>query len=109
EPARVAERARAPVGHERERAGANVASGGLQLLLRLADPGDLGAGVDHPRNRVEVDVRLRADDPLGDGDALFLALVGEHRPANDVADRPDVLEVGPALAGHRDETPPTDR
>ena len=28
----------------------------LQLLLGLADPGDLGAGVDHPRNGVEVDV-----------------------------------------------------
>ena len=62
---------------------------GLQLLLGLADPGDLRRRVDHPRHRVEVDVAVLAGDPLGDRDALLLGLVREHRAAHDVADRPD--------------------
>ena len=36
------------------------------LLLGLADPGDLGAGVDHPRDGVEVDVARAARDALRD-------------------------------------------
>ena len=98
----VAERARPAVGHERERAGPVGAAGGLQLLLGLADPGDLGAGVDDPRHGVEVDVPVLAGDALGHRDALFLGLVREHRAAHDVADRPDVRQVGPALVVDHD-------
>ena len=39
-----------------------------------------------------------AGDPLGDGDAVFLGFVREHRAGDDVTDGPDVgrggLEVG---------------
>jgi hypothetical protein len=35
-------------------------------------------------------VAVLAGDALGDGDALFLGLVREHRAAHHVADRPDV-------------------
>ena len=37
-------------------------------------------------------------DPLGDRDGLFLGLVREHRAAHDVADGPDAVEVGLAVA-----------
>ena len=93
----VAERARAAVGHEREGAGLVGAACGLELLLGLADPGDLGAGVDDPGNGVEVDVAMLAGDALGHRDALLLGLVRQHRPAHHVADRPDAGQVGAAV------------
>ena len=86
----VAQRPRAAVGRERKAAGPVGDALGLQLLLGLADPGDLRRRVDHPRHRVEVDVAVLAGDALGDRDALLLGLVREHRAAHDVADRPDV-------------------
>ena len=44
-----------------------------------------------------------AGDALGDRDALLLGLVREHRAAHDVADRPDVGEIGLALVVDGDE------
>ena len=78
-------------------------AGGLQLLLGLADPGDLRRRVDHPGHGVEVDVAMLAGDALGDRDAFLLGLVREHRAAHDVADRPDVRQVGAAVVVDRDE------
>ena len=100
---RVAESPGPAIGHERKGAGPIVAARSLELLLGLPDPGDLRARVDDPGYGVEVDMRLLAGDPFGHRDALFLGLVREHRSAHDIADRPDVLEVGPAIAVDRDE------
>ena len=69
----------------------------LHWLLGLADPGDLGLGVDHPRNRVEIHVAGLAGDDFGDRDAFLEALVREHRPAHAVADRPDAFDAGAAM------------
>ena len=98
QPARIAERPRARIGGEREAAGAVVGAARLQLLLGLADPGDLRGGVDHPGDGIEVDMRLLAGDALGDRHPLLLGLVREHRPAHHVADRPDIGQVAPAVA-----------
>src|SRR6266702_2467433 len=70
---------------------------GLQLLLGLADPGDLWRRVDHPWNRVEIHVRLLAGDALGHRHALLLRLVSEHRSAHHVADRPHVGKIRAAI------------
>src|SRR5205809_2106338 len=99
----VAERPRPGVGHEREGAGAVGDAFGLQLLLGLAHPGDLGRGVDHPGNRVEIDVRLLARDALGHRHALFFRLVREHGTAHHVTDRPHAGEIRAALLVHGDE------
>ena len=66
---------------------------GLELFLGLADPADLGLGVDDRGHEVPVHVALLAGDGLDAGDAVLARLVGEHRPVDHVADRVD--------AGHR--------
>ena len=66
----------------------------LRLLLGEADAGDLGHGVDDRRDHVVVHDAGLAGDVLGDGDALVLGLVGEHRAGDDVADRPDARHLG---------------
>src|SRR5882672_6577008 len=101
--ARVAERPRPGVGHEREAAGTVGDAFGLELLLGLAHPGDLGRRVDHPGNRVEIDMRLLARDALGHRYALLFRLVREHGPAHHVADRPHAGEIRAAMLVHGDE------
>src|SRR6266581_878199 len=59
--------------------------------------------VDDQGDRIVIDVALLAGDALGDHDALFHALVGEHRAGHDVADGPDLVEVGPAMFIDGDE------
>ncbi len=76
---------------------------GLQLLLGLANPRDFREGVDHPRNRVEVDVRLLADNALGHSHAFVFRLVGEHRATHHVADGPQARHLGLAVVVHLDE------
>ena len=99
----VAQRAGAAVGQEREAAGLVLAAFGLELLLGLADPGDFRRGVDDPRHGVEVDVAVLAGDALGNRHALFFGLVRQHRAAHHVAHRPDVRQVGLAVAVHGHE------
>ena len=67
---------------------------GLQLLLGFADRGDLRERVDDARDDVVVHVARLSRQHLGDGDALVLGLVGEHRPAHHVADGVDAGHVG---------------
>ena len=105
QPGGVAQRPRPRVGREGKHAGAVLDARRLELLLGLAHPGDLGRGVDHRRDGVEVEVRLLAGDALGHHHALLLGLVGEHRSAHHVADRPDIRQVGPAIVVHGDEAP----
>jgi len=56
--------------------------------------GDLGFRIDHAGDGVVVDVAVAGDDLLGTGDALFLGLVGQHWPANNVADGIDAFDGG---------------
>src|SRR5260221_13401927 len=101
--ARVAERPRPGIGHEREGAGTVGDAFGLQLLLGFAHPRDLGRGVDHPGDGIEIHVRVLPGDALGHGHALLLRLVREHRPAHHVADRPHASETRAAVLVHDDE------
>jgi len=66
----------------------------LQLLLGLANPGDLGVCVDDGGNSVVVNVTVTSGDRLGHRDALLLGLVGEHWPRDHIADGEDALLVG---------------
>ena len=89
-------------GGEREAAGLVGHALGLELLLGLADPGDLRRGVDHVGDGVEVDVARQAGDQLGHGDAFLEALVRQHRAAHAVTDRPDAVHAGVAVLVHHD-------
>src|SRR5690606_17662120 len=102
EAGRLGHRHRAADRREREAAGLVGNAFGLELLLGLADPGDLRLGVDDPRDRVEVDVARQAGDQLGHGDAFLEALVRQHRAAHAVADRPDTVHAGVAVLVHLD-------
>ena len=85
----------AGVGHEVELADLVLDAGGLDLVLCLADPGDLGGGVDDAGNDVVVDVAVLAGELLRDGDTFVLGLVGEHGAlVDDVADGVDAVNVG---------------
>jgi hypothetical protein len=88
---RVRVRLGARVGAERELARLVLGAGSLELLLGLADPGDLGVCVDNRRDHVVVDVAVPGLDVLDRGDALLLGLVRQHRSECDVADALDVL------------------
>src|SRR3989441_11760169 len=88
---------------EREAPGPVGDAFGLQLLLGLADPGDLRGGVDHPRDGVVVHVAALPGDDLGHHHALVLALVREHRPAHHVADGVDARQAGAAVLVDLDE------
>ena len=85
----VAHRAGAAVGGERELADLVGDARGLQLFLGFADAGDFRAGVDDAGDDVVVHVARLAGEDFGERDAFVLGLVGEHRPAHDVADRVD--------------------
>src|SRR5258706_7837091 len=104
QPRRVTHRPRPRVGAERHRSAAIVYTLRLQLLFGLADPSDFRRGVDHPGNSVEIDMRMLADNPLCHRDALFLALVREHRPAHHVAHGPDTRNAAAAVVIDDDET-----
>src|ERR1700722_4925769 len=68
-----------------------------ELRLGLTYPGDLGRGIDHRGDYLVVHVCVAAGDQIGDGDALFLALVRQHRTAHAVAHGPDTVGCGVAL------------
>ena len=86
-------RLRARIGRKGELADLVLDARGLELLLRLADPGDLGVRVHDGRDRVVVDVPVALGDVLDRGDALLLGLVREHGPEGDVADALDALHA----------------
>src|SRR5690606_42004320 len=87
------------VGAERELAGLVGPAGFLELLFGLADPGDFGSGVDHARHQGVVHVTRLAGDDLDAGDRVLFGLVGQHRPVDHVADRPDAGRRGAEVVG----------
>ena len=84
----------AAVGGEVEFADLDGAAGGLGGVLAEADGGDFRLGVNDAGHQIPVYMAGLAGDPLGDGNAVLLGLVGEHRAGDNVADGPDVLDGG---------------
>lgn len=92
------------VGGEGE--GTNVVSNArlLDLLLRLAAPGDLGVGVDDGGDDVVVDVTVTTVHVLDSGDTLLLGLVGQHGTVGDITDAANVGDRGAELRVDGDAT-----
>lgn len=91
------------VGAEGESSDAVGDLGSLELLLALADPGDLGVGVHDGGDGGVVDVTVALLDVLDDGDSLLLSLVGKHGAEGNVTNAADVGELG-AVLGVDDDT-----
>ena len=69
----------------------------LALGFGLADPGQLGLGVDHPRHGIQIDMAGQARNEFGHSDAFFGCLVGQHGSTHAIADRPDAVHTGVAV------------
>ena len=101
----LAERDRLAVADEREGAGLDRVAGLLGLGLGQPDAGDLRVAISAAGDVVAVE-RVRMDvlvaellrDRLGGGDALVARLVRQPRAGRAVADRPQALGVGAAVA-----------
>src|SRR5215208_197860 len=87
----------AAVGGERKLADLVGKAGFLDLLLVLADRGDLREGVDDVGNDVVIDVTGVTADDLSHRDAFVLGLMRQHRPGDHVADRVDARHVAGKL------------
>ena len=79
----------AAVGGERKLADAISDAGSLQFFLGFSDRGDFWIGVDHVRNGVVVHMAGLPDQNLGQRHAFVPGFMRQHRPGDDVADRPD--------------------
>src|SRR5204862_5650686 len=97
------ERARAAAREERKHAALVLPAARLDLLLGQTHPGDLRRHVDDRRDHFEVHLYEAPGDEVGDHHALLLALVGQHRAAHAVPDRPHTLDTGAAGLIDRDE------
>src|SRR3546814_14906544 len=86
EPARVPVAARPAVGGKGKAAGLVLDTGGLELLLRLADARNLGRGVDDGRHGIVVDPRVSPRDALDAAHAVEGRIVGARRSGNPVTD-----------------------
>ncbi|MNE01767.1 hypothetical protein D3C80_942170 [compost metagenome] len=94
----------AAAGGEGEGADVDLDAFGLQGLLGLADPRDFRVGIDDRRDQVIVHLGFVAGDALGDHDALFRRLVGQHGATYHVTDGVDARNAGLALVVDEDET-----
>lgn len=87
----------AGVGSEGEGSDAVLATGSLDLLLGLANPGSLRVSVHDGRNGAVVDVAVSALDVLNGGDTLLLGLVGKHGTEGNITNGADVRDLGTVL------------
>ena len=74
----------------------------FQRFLGEADGGGLRRGVDDAGDRLVIHVPAPAGNDLGNGDAFFLGLVGEHGACDHVADGVDAGCGGLEALVHRD-------
>src|SRR5690606_27555030 len=65
-----------------------------ELLLRLADRGDLWMSVGNARNGGVVDVAIPGADPLGAGGPFLFGFVGQHRSGDEIANGVDPIDGG---------------
>eukprot|EP00906_Rhabdomonas_costata_P007517 RCo010763 len=92
------------VRHEGEPPGLVLQPLGLDLLLCGPNPSHLWAGVNHPRNRVVVDVALLPGEVLRNGQPFILGLVRQHGADVDhVPNRVDPRNVGLQVVVHNDK------
>lgn len=87
----------AGVGAEGESANVVLDTGGLDLGLVLANPGNLGVGVHDAGDGGVVDVAVALLDVFDDSDGLLLGLVGQHGAEGNVTDHTDVGNLGAVL------------
>ena len=80
----------ARVGQEGELSDFVLDTGSLELLLRLADPCDLGVRVHDGGDRVIIDMTMASLNVFGRGDTLLLSLVREHLSECDITNAADV-------------------
>ena len=59
----------------------------LQLLLGFPYRSQLRLGEDHGRDSVVIDVAVTGNEPLNARNPFLLRLVGQHRTADDIANR----------------------
>ena len=85
---------RAAVAGELELADGDFDILGLGLGLGETDAGDFRIGVDDAGDDGVVHVAMLTGESLGDRDAFFFGLVGEHRAGDDVSDGVDAGEIG---------------
>ncbi len=85
------------VGAEGESADGVLGTGLLQVLLGLADPGDLGVRVHDRGDAAIVDVAITLLDELDSCDTLLLCLVRKHGAESGVSDAANVGELGTIL------------
>src|SRR5262249_23723973 len=103
EPGGLFHRACTAAREERERADFVGTAALLHFFFGLTDPRDFRGRVDHRRDDLVVHFGDFAGDQVRDHDALFLALVRQHRAAHQVADRPYVRDTGLAVVIDFDE------
>src|SRR6185437_1838435 len=90
------------IGAESKAADAILTAAGLDLFLRRSDAGHFRPSVNHARHRVVIDVRLHTFETLDAGNAVFLGLVRQHRPGDEIADGVDTLDVRLEVFIHRE-------
>ena len=83
----------APVRGHRKLADIVGDAGGFQFLFAFPDGRDFRIGVDHVRNGVVVHVAGLPDQDLGHRHPLVFRFMSQHRPGDNVADRPDAGDV----------------
>lgn len=93
----------AGVGAEGEGTDAVGDTGLLELLLGLANPGNLGEGVHDRGNAAVVDVAVTLLDVLNGSNGLLLGLVGKHGAEGDITNAANVGDLG-AVLGVDDDT-----
>lgn len=82
------------VGAEGERSDAVFNTGGLDLGLVLANPGDFGVGVHDTWDGGVVDVAMALGDVFDGSNGFLLSLVGKHGTKSAVTNDTDVLGLG---------------
>src|SRR5215216_3503493 len=81
------------IGEKRKLAGLVVDSRLLQLLFRFAHRRHFRRGIDDRGYDIVIHMPRLAGQKFGKGDALILALMRQHRAANDIADRINTLRT----------------
>ena len=75
----------------------------FELFLGRSNGPDFGFRIHHAGNGVVVHVTIAGEQLLDAGNAFFLGLVRQHRPANDVAGRKDARHGRLVMRVDRDE------